>query len=71
MVSQRGIEANPDKVKAIIELRSPKTMKEVQSLKGKVAALNRCVSRVTYKCLPFFKVLKKASNGPTSAKTPG
>ncbi|XP_050290281.1 uncharacterized protein LOC126728515 [Quercus robur] len=60
MVSQRGIEANPDKVKAIIEVKSPKTMKEVQSLIGKVAALNRFVFRATDKCMPFFKVLKKA-----------
>ena len=60
MVSQRGIEENPDKVKAIIEVKSPKTMKVVQSLIGKVAALNKFVSRATNKCLPFFKVLKKA-----------
>ena len=60
MVSQRGIEANPGKVKAIIEVKSPKTMKEVQSLIGKVAALNRFFSRVTDNCMPFFKVLKKA-----------
>ena len=43
MVSQRGIEANPDKVKAIIEVKSPKTMKEVQSLTRKVATLNKFV----------------------------
>ena len=60
MVSQRGIEANLDKVKAIIEVTSPKTMKEVQSLTSKVATLNRFVSRATDKCMPFFKVLKKA-----------
>ena len=60
MVSQWGIEANPDKVKAIIEIKSPKTVKEVQSLTGKVEALNRFISRATNKCMPFFKVLKKA-----------
>ena len=60
MVSQQGIKENPNKVKAIIEVKSPKTMKEVQSLTGKVVALNRFVSRVTDKCMPFFKVLKKA-----------
>ena len=60
MVSQRGVEANSDKVKAIIEIKSPKTVKEVQSLVGKVAALNRFVFRATNKCMPFFKVLKKA-----------
>ena len=60
MVSQRGIEANPDKVKAVIEVKSPKTMKEVQSLTRKVATLNKFFSRATDKCMPFFKVLKKA-----------
>ena len=35
-------------------------MKEVQKLTGRIAALNRFVSRVTDKCLPFFKTLKQA-----------
>ena len=60
MVSQRGIEANLDKMKTIINVKSPKTVKEVQSLTGKVAALNRFVSKATDKCMPFFKILKKA-----------
>lgn len=60
MVSRRGIEANLEKVKAILEMTSPKKTKEVQSLMGRIAALNRFVSRVTNKCLPFFKILKKA-----------
>ena len=60
MVSQRGIEVNPEKVRAVLELEPPRTMKAVQSLNGKVAALNRFISKVTDKCLPFFKVLKKS-----------
>ena len=44
MVSQWGIEANPDKIRAIMEVKSPKTIKEVQSLMRKVAALNKFVS---------------------------
>ena len=44
MVSQRGIEANQKKIKAIMEVKSLKIVKEVQSLTGKVAALNRFVS---------------------------
>ena len=59
-VSQQGIEADPDKIKAVTEVKSPRTVKEVQSLTGKVATLNRFVSRATDKCLLFFKVLKKA-----------
>ena len=60
MVSQKGIEANPDKIRAIMEMTPPRNMKEVQSLNGKVAALNRFVSKATDKCLPFFRMLKKS-----------
>ena len=60
MVSQRGIEANPDKIRAIMEMKPPRNVKEVQSLNGKVAALNRFVSRATDNCLPFFCTLKKS-----------
>ena len=58
MVSQRGIEVNPDKIQAILNMELPKNIKEVQSLTGQVAALNRFVSKATYKCLPFFKILR-------------
>ena len=51
---------NPEKVQAIINMASPKTIKEVQKLKGRIAAINRFVSRATDKCLPFFKTLKQA-----------
>ncbi|XP_075651592.1 uncharacterized protein LOC142622063 [Castanea sativa] len=45
MVSQRGIEVSPEKIQAIMEIAPPKTVKEVQSLNGKIVALNRFVSR--------------------------
>ena len=45
IISQRGIEANPVKVRAILEMSSLKMIKEVQSLMGRVAALNRFVSK--------------------------
>ena len=60
MVSQRGIEANPEKVRAILDMTSPKTVKEAQKLAGRIAALNRFVFKATDKCLPFFKTLKQA-----------
>ena len=60
MISQQGIKDNPDKIKAIMEIKSPKMVKEVQSMTRRVTALNRFVSRATDKCLPFFKVLKKS-----------
>ena len=60
MVSHRGIEANSDKIQEILNMKPPQNVKEVQSLIGRVVALNRFVSKAIDKCLPFFKVLKKA-----------
>ena len=59
MVSQRGIEVNLEKVQAIMELELSRTVKEVKNLNGKIAALNRFVSKVTDKCLPFFHSLRR------------
>ena len=58
MVSQRGIKANPEKVRAILDMASPKTIKEVQKLTGRIAELNRFIFKAMDKCLPFFKNLK-------------
>ncbi|KAJ4720741.1 Retrovirus-related Pol polyprotein from transposon opus [Melia azedarach] len=60
MVHQRGIEANPEKIKAIVEMRSPRTTKEIQSLAGRVAALSKFVSKCTDLCHPFFQAIKRA-----------
>ena len=60
MVSQRGIKANPNKIRAIMEMAQQRNVKELQSLNGKIAALNRFVSRATDKCLPFFRTLKRS-----------
>ncbi|KAL2250131.1 UNVERIFIED_CONTAM: Transposon Tf2-11 polyprotein [Sesamum indicum] len=62
MVSERGIEANPEKIQAIMSLRSPTTIKDVQKLTGKIASLNRFISRHADKSLPFFKILRKTKN---------
>ena len=43
-----------------MEMTSPRTVKEVQKLTGRIAALNRFISKATDKCLPFFKTLKQA-----------
>ena len=60
MVSQRGIEVNPEKVRAILELEPPRMVKAVQNLNGKVATLNKFVSKAMDKCLSFFRVLEKS-----------
>ena len=60
IVNHRGIEANPDKIKAVLDMPSPSGIKEVQRLTERIAALSRFVSRASDKCQPFFQVLKKA-----------
>ena len=60
MVSERGIEANPDKIRAILDMETPTSIKDVQKLTGRLAALGRFISKSGEKCLPFFKTLKKA-----------
>ncbi|CAL2262907.1 unnamed protein product [Prunus armeniaca] len=59
LVTQRGIKAHPNQIKAILNMKSPATTKEIQSLTGRAATLNRFLSRSTDKCRPFFKALKK------------
>ncbi|XP_024004820.1 uncharacterized protein LOC112081977 [Eutrema salsugineum] len=58
IVTRRGIEANPKEIAAILELPSPTTKREVQRLTGRIAALNRFISRSTDKCLPFYQLLR-------------
>ncbi|KAM2611831.1 hypothetical protein TB2_031882 [Malus domestica] len=58
MISQRGIEANPEKIKAILDMKEPVTSKDIQSLTGKVAALTRFISKATDRYAHFFKALK-------------
>jgi len=59
IVNARGIEANPTQISALREMRPPRTKRELQSLNGKIAALNRFISKATDRCLPFFDALRK------------
>jgi hypothetical protein len=58
LISAKRTEANPDKIKAIREMEEPKTKKDIQKLNGRVAALNRFISRSAERSLPFLKALK-------------
>ena len=60
IVNNRGIEANPDKIKVVLGMPPPSSIKEVQRLTGRIAALSRFVSKASDKCQPLFQVLKKA-----------
>ena len=62
LVTERGIEANPEKIKTILDMSPPKTVKEVQCLAGRVATLNRFVSKSADKCAEFFRILKNPRN---------
>ena len=59
MVIHRGIEVNPNHIKAINSLQPPRNPKEVQRLTGMTAALNRFISRSVDRCRPFFQLLNK------------
>ncbi|XP_056688345.1 uncharacterized protein [Spinacia oleracea] len=61
LIDERGIEANPDKVQAVITMTSPKTVKDVQRLTGCLAALGRFLSRAGDKCHYFFSTIKKGT----------
>ena len=61
IVNNRGIEANPDKIKAVLDVPSPSSIKEVQNLTRRIAELSRFVSKASDKYQPFFfQVLKKS-----------
>ncbi|XP_027348001.1 uncharacterized protein LOC113859419 [Abrus precatorius] len=60
MLSERGIEANPDKCQAIIEMASPRNVKEVQRLAGRIASLSRFRPIMADKSRPFINLLKKS-----------
>ncbi|KAK1649518.1 hypothetical protein QYE76_067323 [Lolium multiflorum] len=59
LVSARGIEANPEKIQAIVTMRKPTKLKEIQQLTGRVAALSRFVARLGERALPFYALIKQ------------
>ncbi|GKC89207.1 reverse transcriptase domain-containing protein [Tanacetum coccineum] len=59
MISPKGIKPCPDKIEVVLRLPSPLTIKDVQSLNGKLASLNRFLSKSAEKSFPLFKTLKK------------
>ncbi|GJZ14510.1 reverse transcriptase domain-containing protein [Tanacetum coccineum] len=60
-VNTKGLKVCPDKVDAVLSLPSPKCLKDVQKLNGKLACLNRFLAKSAEKSLPFFKTLKKCT----------
>ena len=61
MVTQRGIEANPLQLKAILQSPAPSSKKEIQQLTGRLSALRRFISLFTDRLKPFFTTLRRAT----------
>ena len=61
LVSTKGIKANPEKIKALKEMKEPQSVREVQKLTGRIAALSSFIPRSADRSLPFFKVLRSTS----------
>ena len=59
MITNRGIEANPDKCTTILEMHSPTNIKEAQNLNGRLASLSRFLPKLVEKAKPFYKLLRK------------
>jgi hypothetical protein len=59
IVSQQGIEANPEKVAALERMGPIRDLKGVQRVLGCLAALSRFISRLDEKGLPLYRLLKK------------
>ncbi|GKV20496.1 hypothetical protein SLEP1_g30616 [Rubroshorea leprosula] len=62
MLTSRAIEANLEKVHAIIEMKPLASIKEVQHIMGKIVALGRFLSKSAERCLPIFKILRGKKN---------
>ena len=64
IVNRRGTELDPSKIKAIQELPTPKTRKEVMSFLERLNYISRFIAQSTVVCEPIFKLLKK--DAPTN-----
>ena len=59
MVTHRGIEVNPNQIKAINSLQPPRNPKEVQKLTIMISAMNQFISQSANRCKLFFLLINK------------
>ena len=59
IVSEKGIKVDPDKVRAIMEMSTPNTEKEVRGFLGRLNYIARFISQLTSTCEPIFRLLRK------------
>jgi hypothetical protein len=62
LVSAQGIEANPEKIHAILTMGKPTKLHDVQKLVGRVVAASRFVARLGEMALPFYALMKKSDD---------
>ena len=58
LVSRKGVEVNPEKIRTVLDMRPPTTVNDVQKLAGRIASLGRFVPKSADKCAEFFKILQ-------------
>ena len=63
MISNKRIEVDPDKVKAIQAMTTPKTEKKVRGFLGCLNYIARFISQLTATCEPIFQLLRKKNPG--------
>jgi hypothetical protein len=61
-VLARGIEANPEKIQAILTMGKPTKLHDMQKLAGRVTALSCFDARLGEKTLPFYALMKKSDD---------
>ena len=54
-----GIEVDPEKIKAIVEMKPPRTEKEVRRFLGRIQYISRFIAQLIMTCEPIFRLLKK------------
>ena len=59
IISQRGIEVDPDKIKAIVEMKPPRTNKEIRGFLERIQYISEFIAQLTITCEPIFLILKK------------
>nr|CAN76420.1 hypothetical protein VITISV_005041 [Vitis vinifera] len=60
MVNERGIEADPDKTRAILDMPAPRTEREIRDFLGRLQYISRVITRLTYICESIFRLLRKS-----------
>ena len=59
LVSDRGLEVDPSKIKAILEMPPPKNEKKIKGFQGRLQYIIRFIAKLTSTCKPIFKLLRK------------